>query len=525
MNRAGSRACTRACARSILLTVALAVLASGCARFDFPFSRPDRDAGEETARVPVVRDTPDAPAPTRATRDEAAEGDLWRRLAVEIRMAPGTTDAAREAREFYAANTGFLAATAARAEPYLHFVLGEIERRALPYEIALIPVVESGYAPNAMSPHGAAGLWQIMAATGRHLGLTQTRWYDGRFDVVDSTRAALDYLESLRDRFRGDWLLAFAAFNCGEGTVERAMERNRRAGLPTDFHSLDLPAETERYVPKLLALTEIFAQPEAHGLELPRLPDAPYFETVEVGSPLDLAHVIEWTGTSAETFDRLNPGFRTRFIAPGNPSRVIVPRDKAVALRATVAALPAAERTAPRTHEVARGETLSHIAAKSGVSVAALRSLNGLRGHRIRVGQPLLIPVPGTPDALREPAPEPSREAVHVIVPGDTLWDLARLYGTSAGRLARLNGLGEQATLRPGHELRVPAAARRDNARAPGVHYEVRPGDSLWTISRRFKVSVDDLRRWNGLSGKQSLQPGQKLVVHVPRDADLAQEI
>lgn len=504
----------------------LTLLLSACAGLDLPFRKTPDTApavhdtvthADATAAAPhpdTVDTTPTAPRPP----------DLWRRLAIEIRMSLGASPGVEAALREYAANPGFVMAAVERAAPYLHFVLSEIERRGLPYEIALIPVVESGYAPRATSPDGAAGLWQIMAVTGRRLGLQQSRWYDGRRDVVDSTRAALDYLEKLRDRFRGDWLLAFAAFNCGEGTVERAMERNRRAGLGTDFAALELPRETERYVPRLLALTEIFAHPEKHGLALPVLPDAPWFDSVDVGAPLDLERVRDWAGMDEDAFDALNPGFRTRFTAPGNPTRVLVPVGRADAVRTALAALTPEDRVAPRTHVVAAGETLSHIAARSGVSVAALRQTNGLRGHRIRAGQRLLLPAPGTPAAQVDATPEAGSGGVHVIAPGDTFWDIARVYGTTPEALAAANGLGVTATLRPGRELRLPTG-RPAQPGTPRIHYEVRQGDSLWTISKRFKVTVEDLRRWNGLTGRRYLRPGQKLVVHVPPGSGVAQEI
>ncbi len=463
-----------------------------------------------SAPAAAVDDTQDSkPAPVAATAN-----DLWHRVIVELRMTPPTPAQIEAAMHHFGRNEDFVSAALTRAEPYLYFIYQEIERRRLPFEIALLPIIESGYTPRATSPDGAAGIWQLMPSTGHDFGLHQSRWYDGRRDIPASTRVALDYLEDLRDRFFGDWLLAFAAYNCGARTVERAIERNQRAGRPTAFWSLDLPGETEDYVPRLLALVEILSDPEAHAIKIARVNETPYFEPVDVGGGLDLNLVIEWSGMSAPEFEALNPGFRTRFSIAGAPTIVLVRKGLAMPLAHALAGLSDTERRAPRTHTVVAGETLSHIAADTGVTVAAIKRANGMRTSRIRSGRKLLIPSPGSiEDAAGAFETDLANAAVHVIVRGDTLWDIARVYGTTPDAIAAANGMTSAKILRPGRELRLPGGLAEATGGTP-LQYEVKEGDSLWTISRRFNVSVADLRKWNRLSGKRYLQPGQKLVVY-----------
>ncbi|MGE0485719.1 MAG: LysM peptidoglycan-binding domain-containing protein [Gammaproteobacteria bacterium] len=437
-------------------------------------------------------------------------------------MAPDPRHPIKPPLSYFHNSPKFIARAATQARPFLHYIYNELTRRELPYEILLLPVMESAYNPAATSPGGAAGIWQFMPATARRFDLHLSRWYDGRRDVVASTAAALDYFEELRDRFMGDWRLVFAAYNCGERTVERAIERNQRLGRRTDFWSLDLPRGTREYVPRLMALVEIIGHPAAYGIELPRIAAEPYFDIVDVGGALDLNRVVDWSGMDGQAFDVLNAAFRRRFTVEGAPTRVLVPHGRAAQVETMLAALPESERRRGRTHVVTRGETLSHIAAATGVSVAALKAANHLQSNRLAVGQELLVPAPAAALALtaeEPPAVAPVGDTpAHVVRDGDNLWDLARHYDTTVAELTRLNGLTPHSTLRLGQKLAVPGrsgSAIADPLPSDGGadrHYHVRKGDSLWTISRRFKISVADLKRWNGLNGG-ALQPGQRLVV------------
>jgi membrane-bound lytic murein transglycosylase D len=324
-------------------------------------------------------------------------------------------------------------------------------------ELALLPAVESGFRPYSYSRSGAAGLWQFMPATGRMRGLTQDWWFDGRRDVIAGTEAALEHLESLHRRLDNDWLHALAAYNAGRGTVSRAVRKNRERGKTTDFWSLDLPGETDIYVPRLLALTEIIRDPQRFGVTLPELPDRPQFAIVDIGSQLDLGVAAKLVQLPVEDLAELNAGLNRLATPPDGPHRLLVPIDRVEPLRTALAELPVEQRLQRSRYRVKRGDTLSGIASSHGITVAALQAANGLQGHRIRAGQDLLVP--------RYP---------------------------SALALA-------------------PVKSTLPHSR---VHYRVRSGDSLYEIAQKFRVSVGQLRRWNRLSSNL-LRPGQQLTLFV----------
>ena len=505
---------------------------AACSGFDFPLSSNERPGTASTA-ADVSAQSP-APANTTSTEDETGgsaaglarptmDDDLWRRVGVELTLSAPTARQRQNPLHHFGGSTKLIAAAAENAKPFLAYIVGEIEKRELPLEIALIPVIESTYNPRATSPAGAAGIWQLMPATARRFGIQQSRWYDGRRDLISSTAAALDYFESLRDRFIGDWTLVFAAYNCGERTVERAMERNRRAGKPLDFYHLDLPLATREYVPRLFALVEIIAHPEAYDLSLPRVANTIAFETVDVGTSLDLNRVIEWSALPEQSFDHLNAAFRKRFTAPGMPTTVLIPSARIADVERGLAALDPGERGAPRAYVVQSGDTLSHISARTGVPVSVIRHANKLPGSRLAIGQELLIPGPAETHAIADKlATVPLSGSIHSVVQGDNLWDLARRYRTSVARIANANGINAKSRLRLGQKLKIPAAGSQATTptrrtAAVGGTYKVQSGDSLWTISRRFNVSVSQLKAWNGITAKSYLQPGQLLQVNQPQ--------
>jgi len=223
-------------------------------------------------------------------------------------------------------NPEYLERVFQRGQRYMYHIITEVEARGMPLEFALLPVVESAYEPFAYSTSRAAGLWQFIPDTGRRFGLKQNWWYDGRRDVVESTRAALDYLQALHDQFNGDWLLAIAAYNVGENTVQRELDFNRANGKPTDFWHLRLPAETRAYVPKLLAMKRLMAEPERYGLEFAVIPNEPYFAVIDTDSQIDLKIAAQLAGTSYDELIALNPGFNRWATDPDGPNRMLVKR-------------------------------------------------------------------------------------------------------------------------------------------------------------------------------------------------------
>lgn len=392
-----------------------------------------------------------------------------------------------------------------QAAPYLWFLAETISERDLPSELALVPLIESSYRAHARSRRGAAGLWQFMPATGRRFALKQTAWYDARRDVVASTRAALEYLELLHDQFSDNWLLAVAAYNCGPVPVQRAIKKHGTQ----DFWRIarDLPAETRKYVPRLLAAIRIVTEPARYDIELHPIANEPLFAEIDTDGALDLSALYNIDGWSEQQFRRLNPAFNRSYTDPDGPFRILAPIDLAPRIRETIAALPAEKRAPIRTHVVKAGDTLSEIAELYGVRISTLRRHNKIRGNLIRVGRELVVYGPSSKMFAANDAPiAADGHRHHEIVSGDSLWTIARRYGTTTKHLAHVNGIQRGQILRPGQRLLIPdqEGARR---------YDVSPGDSLWTIARKFNVTVQQLQKWNNLTQRQLLQPGQSLIV------------
>jgi membrane-bound lytic murein transglycosylase D len=456
-------------------------------------------------------------------------GDIFDR----IRGGFGLTDVDHEsiAQElsWFVRHPAYLDRTFKRGERYLYHIVQEIEARSMPLEIALLPVVESAFNPVAYSRARASGLWQFIPATGRRYGLKQNWYYDGRRDVIEATRAALDYLQFLHDEF-GDWLLAVAAYNCGEMNVARAIRRNEEAGKPTDFFSLKLPKETRAYVPKLLAMRRLVENPAAHGLAFAPIPNQPYFAKVETSGQIDLHVAAELAELPKEELLALNPAFNHWVTDPEGPHHLLVPVDRKERLVAGLAQLPPEKRVRVVYHRVRPGDTLGAIASKYKVSVAAIRATNKIRGSLIHPGQDLLItavPPEGVnlqSFAARDAAAaQPARSAAggkHRVQRGDTLWGIARAHGVSLDQLAQTNGLSPNGTLSVGQVLQIPGTATLASTNPASVTpssitYVVRKGDTLSRIASRFRVSLKDLLRWNSLKNDHIIKPGQKLVMYV----------
>lgn len=338
---------------------------------------------------------------------------------------------------WYQRNSSSLRRSLDRANPFIAWILDQIEANKLPAELALLPVIESGYQPAALSPSSAAGLWQFIPSTGSRFGLEQNRWYDGRRDVVDSTQAAMEYLTYLRDEFDGDWLLAVAAYNAGEGTVARAVRRNRERGQATDFWSLDLPAQTQEYVAKLLALRDIVATPGHYGIDLPEPDATTQIALIETSSRMDLGQAADMAGISLADVQKLNPGLRKTTTPPQGPHRLVVP-------------LAVADRFA------------AHLADLSDDSA--------------------------TPQQTMAQNETPQMDGKR-----------------------RANAKAADAAAQPDTAARQSASARERQT----LEYTVKRGDSLIQISRRYRVKISELRKWNGLHPDAYLQPGQKLTLYL----------
>jgi membrane-bound lytic murein transglycosylase D len=428
-------------------------------------------------------------------------------------------------------NPEYLERVFQRAQRYLYHVVTEVEARGMPLEFALLPVVESAYEPFAYSGSRAAGLWQFIPGTGVRFGLKQDWWYDGRRDVIESTRAALDYLQALHDQFDGDWLLAIAAYNVGENTVQRELDYNRAHGKPADFWHLKLPAETRAYVPKLLAMKRLMAEPERYGLEFAVIPNEPYFAVIGTDSQIDLKIAAQLAGTAYDELVALNPGYNRWATDPQGPHRMLVPIDNADGFEAGLTTLSPEERVRFSIHEVSKHETLAMIAKQYGTSAAVISKINDLKGGKVSAGDSLKIPeISGElPDkvllaAARVDRPQSDlgrkqRQIVYRVRSGETLSSIARQHGIPVSTLARLNNIGTSDSLVKGQRLVMRASARR--YREEGVKsgrrvlYTVRSGDTIISISQQFQVSVPQLKTWNGLNRHHQIRAGQRLVMYV----------
>ena len=429
-------------------------------------------------------------------------------------------------------NPDYLERVFQRGQRYLYHIITEVEARGMPLEFALLPVVESAYEPFAYSRSRAAGLWQFIPDTGRRFGLKRDWWYDGRRDVVESTRAALDYLQALHDQFGGDWLLAIAAYNVGENSVQRELDFNRANGKPADFWHLRLPAETRAYVPKLLALKRLMAEPERYGLEFAVIPNEPYFALIDTDSQIDLKIAAQLAGSSYDELVALNPGYNRWATDPDGPHRLLVPIDNADAFDTALKTLGPDDRVRFASHEVSRKETLPMIAKQYGTTVAVISKVNDLKDGKVIAGQTLKIPeISGQLTdkvllaASRVDRPETDlggrrqRQIVYRVRAGETLSSIARRHGMPVGTLARLNNLGAQDTLVKGQRLVIKASTRRlrDEGIVSGrrLLYTVRSGDTVYSISRQFQVSVSQLKSWNGLNVHHQIRAGKRLVMYV----------
>ncbi|MEY4760171.1 MAG: hypothetical protein RLZZ200_27 [Pseudomonadota bacterium] len=476
---------------------------------------------------------------------KALPGEVYTDLFDRLRAGMGLGDIEEpridQQLNWYLRHPDYIERIFTRAAPYLHYIVTEIEARHLPLELAVLPVIESAFEPYAYSHARASGLWQFIPGTGTRFGLRQDWWYDGRRDVVSATRAALDYLEWLRDMFNGDWLLAIAAYNCGEMAVDRQVRVNESHGRPIDYWNLKLPKETQAYVPRLLAMARLVKDPGRYGLAFSEIPNEPFFQRVETGGQINMAVAAELAGLSDEELYGLNPAFHRFATPPNGPHFLLVPVESAATFRENLLQLTPDQRMRVERYEVRPKDTLALIARKFGTNAAVLGELNGLRPDaKLEPETELRIPssVTALPPKVLEAAArvdgghESLRKGqarhLHVVARGDSLSAIARKTGVPVATLASLNNLTASGTLQPGQKLKLPAetmvevpATRKASAPTletrkdrPGkaATYVVKAGDTLYSIARSLKVTVDALREWNRLGARDPIKPGQRLI-------------
>ncbi len=436
---------------------------------------------------------------------------------------------------WYQRHPEYMARVSKRAERYIHYVVEELEARDMPLELALLPIVESAFDPFAYSHGRAAGMWQFIPGTARLYKMDINWWYDGRRDVIASTQGAIAYLHKLQQYYKGDWLLALAAYNSGQGNVNKAIRINKKAGKPTDFWSLQLPRETRSYVPKLIALAKLVDNPRHYGIKLHPVANKPYFAAVDTQSQIDLAQAADMAGISIDELYLLNPGYNRWATAPNGPHRLLIPMTNNLQFEQALAELPPEQRLHWERYTIKPGDSLLLLAKRFHTDVSTIRQINGIRGNTIRAGNSIMIPTAskqgehyslsaeqrlanlqkqrkGTPD---------SQQIFHTVQSGESLWTISRKYNVSVSRLAHWNGIAPRDMIKPGQKLSVwtkePVSAQpgQRNAVVRKVGYKVRNGDSLARIAGKFNVRISDIVKWNAVNPKKYLQPGQRLTLYV----------
>jgi membrane-bound lytic murein transglycosylase D len=457
-----------------------------------------------------------------------AASDVWEVLRAEFMLNHETSRAeVQEQIRWLIAHPSYLQKVCRQSEPYIYHIVGEVKKRKLPGELALLPMIESAYDPFAYSGVGAAGLWQLMPRTGADLGLKQDWWFDGRRSIRPSTEAALNYLVYLNKFFEGSWILAIAAYDSGEGTISRAIKaQGSRRNI--SFWNLAAPRETQIYVPRLLALAEIIKNPQRYKISLPDIPYLPYFEEVNIGSQIDLNHAAKMAGISYKELIKLNPGFNRWTTAPYKPFKLLIPTEKVHQFNLNLANLPEDKRVSWTKHQVKQGDNLDNIAIRYHTTVNLIKQLNQLTTNHIKPNQSILIPstqnvpiVPKKEIAIAKTTPfgasthtthpiqeGKTRRVIHIVQGTDSYQHLGKLYGVTTKEIQNWNKLSPYQRLRTGQQLVIWKQIKQP------IQYKVQNGDSLSIIAKRHQTNVNKILSLNpGFRWNTPLRPGQKILV------------
>lgn len=465
--------------------------------------------------------------------------DLWQRMRSGFALDLESNNSRIASQlKWLVSHPDYLDRVTKRGSRYLYFIVEELEKAELPLEFALLPIAESGFDPFGYSHARASGPWQFIPSTGRYYGLEQDWWYDGRRDIVSSTRAAIAYLTNLNKMFNGNWLHAIAAYNSGEGTVLKAIRKNKKLGKPTDFWSLSLPRETRAYVPKLLALGKMFKNPESYNYKLLDLANKPYFEIVNIGGQIDLAQAAQMADISIDEVYLLNPGFNQWATSPTGPHRLLIPVNKASAFRSKLASASDNQRVTWVRYVVKSGDNLALIAKRHNTTVGVIEDVNKMSSTIIRVGQQLMIPVAGSSIesytlsshqrllAKQKRTSKGRVKVTYTVKPGDSFWKISRKYNTTSKQLAYWNNMSLKSPLIVGKTLTIWLNTKQNsvpsNANTGGrsltkkLVYVIRSGDSVAKVANKFNVTVSDIMKWNPkVTSKKYIQPGDRLTLLV----------
>jgi membrane-bound lytic murein transglycosylase D len=460
----------------------------------------------------------------------AGYDDLWQRMQAGFQLGDDYAQPEVVSRlQSYTGNQRYFDLVTERAAPFLYWIVEEIDRRHLPQELALVPIVESTFDPNAYSREHAVGLWQFMGATGKSFGLQQDWWYDARREPQAATIAALNYLQILYDQFDENWMLALAAYNTGDGNLRRAIRNSGQEAAIIDFWSLPLARETHAHVAKILALAKIISDSEAFGVELRRIPNSAALSSVEIGAQINIAQAAELAQIGYAELRALNPGYLQWATHPDHPQTLLLPPENAEALLTGLQTLHQTELPSWDRYQIAAGDTLGGIARRLGTRVDILQTVNQIQGSQIIAGRSLLIPrldnlgadlslfsIPSLPLSRRAPMTLP---ASHRVRRGDNLWSIARRYDLRSRDIASWNQIELDSILQLGQILDLSFAISETDGgtetppSASEKTYLVRSGDSMARIAARFNTSLEDLLLWNSIDSNHIIYPGQLIQI------------
>ncbi len=477
------------------------------------------ESSQVSDQQPAQLDVPMSPLDPAITQSElSAYTDIWQRIRQQMHIqVPPRADIRREI-AFFASKQKFFNEVANRAEPYLYLIVTELEKRRMPVELALLPIVESAYNPAAQGK-GPAGLWQMVPQTARNFGLKIQHGYDGRKDPMSSTLAVLDYLQHLHDTLGNDWLNAVAAYNTGEGRIMAALERNKARGKPTDYWSLQIPGRYVQTMPKWLAMISLVKNPANYQISLPPVANRPVVGSTRIAGAVRLQQAAELAGIPLNQLKKLNPGFALTTTPEGKDFPLLLPletvetfeKQQHLLKKVTVAAAPADEK---QRYKVKSGDSLGSIAGRYKTKVASLRRLNQLKSDQLQTGQILLVPAGKNTSATVAR----SQPQSYQVKAGDSLWTIAQKIRVDSEELRVYNKLAANAHLKPGQSLRVPGASVSSTkvvttTKQTKSVYTVKKGDSLDRIAKLHKIKLADLLKWNQLQADSKLKPGQQLRV------------
>ena len=446
-------------------------------------------------------------------KPEDAPFDIWERIRLELSITiPKDQIAATSLyRERLYSNQTAVNRISKSGQRYLFHTLTRAQELGLPVELALVPFVESEFDPYAKSVDGATGIWQFMPATGKEWGLKSNWWYDGKKDVLASTEAALQFLTYLNEKFDGDWLLAMAAYNTGPTRVNRAIRKNKREDRPVRFWDLNLPKETTAYVPKLLVLCELIKDPKAFDVNLPSIANRPYFERVKIPGQLDLMQAADLAGLKPETIYELNPGFNQWATDPSGPHYLLLPIGVSDRFMTQLESLDQNDLVRWDRYKIRRGDNLYKIASRYKIEVAVLMEINGLASDLIIAGKEIMVPRGSAWAGKQNP-----REQVYVVIGGDSLWNISKKFKVSIEDVVLWNDLDIEVPLQINQEIKIFSRYERIRQELPSrdlrtMLYPVKSGDTISRIASKFEITSKDIQEWNEIEDVSKIFPGQVL--------------